>query len=199
MGAFLSIGGYNPYRLPGIIYDDIRIAGLLLRGGVTPPTMREFRDGLYQFAFAGTGVIVDEAHGAFHLPHTYKAGTVPTIHIHWAHNIAAPVGDVKWLVDVSAARDGADAFGAPVTLSAVQTAGAQYQHLTTDDDDMQLAALLASLEPDALVQARVYRDPADAQDTFEEDAFLLEIDLHLQKGQEGTIERERPYRSAGFS
>lgn len=198
MGAAVARPAYNPYKLPREkpIYDDIRLAGLLLGIGATPPDLEVFRGTVKAYAFAGTGATVEEGFFALHMPHTYLAGSVPTFHVHWGHKVAVPTGNVKWLIDVTVARDTAGTFAAPTTFSTTQDAGTQYQHLTTDDDDMALTALLAELEPDSILQCRIYRDPA--QDTFEDDAFMIEVDLHFQKGQEGTVERSRPYTSAGF-
>ena len=198
MGVVVKLGGYNPYALPGLgpVFGDIKTPGLLLRLGASPPGLKVFRGSVYGLAFSGTGV-VEEGHFAIHMPHTYKAGTCPTFHVHWSHKIASPTGNVKWLIDVTAAREGVGVYAAPVTISATQDAGAQYSHLTTDDDDMPLTALIAELEPDTVLRCRSYRDPA--QDTFASDAFMIEVDLHFEKGQEGTIERSRPYTSAGFS
>lgn len=182
------------------LYDDYLFPGLSVAKGVSAPTLTTFRGNILQNAYAGSGP-TEQAFCAFHVGHDIKAGTTPTIHVHWAHIIAVPgVAAVKWQIEVSAAKGySAGTFGAPVTLSTVQTVGAQYEHHITDDDDMPLpAAIVADLEPDMLILFRIFRDSSDPQDTFGNDAFLLYVDIHYEVGQRATKERNRPFTSTGF-
>lgn len=183
------------------LFTDYLVSGLSLRTGVggSAPTLTQFRGGIYAYAFAASGP-AEEAHFAVHILHDLRVGTTPTFHVHWSHDVLAPAGDVKWQIEYTLARGyGAGAFPDTYFASSVQTAGAQYTHHTTDDDDMPIApALAALLEPDAVLLGRVYRDSGDAQDTFASSAFLLHLDLHYEKGQIGTQERNRPFTSAGF-
>lgn len=176
------------------VFDDYLVSGLAIaRGATAPPTLTELRDGLNLYAFAGTGVTVEQGYFTLHLLHGLRPGTFPTFHVHWTHKNASPSGDVKWFIDYSIAKGyGVSTYPAPTTLSAVQTAGAQYTHHITDDDDMPLASL-TEVEPDSVLICRVYRDPADAADTFADDAFLIQVDMHYERDKMGTHERNRPF------
>ena len=191
--------------LPGPLYSDYLVPGLSLRLGATPPILANFRDGLYQYAFAGTGSQTEEAHFVIHFLHDIAVGTTPTIHIHWAHNknsetYTPNTAVIKWSVEVSLAKGySAGVYPTSIVLLTTQIVGAQYTAHITDDDDIPLTSLLAELEPDAILLGRVFRNPADIEDTFGYPAFLLHLDLHYQKGQLGTLERNRPFISAGFN
>ena len=179
-----------------ILYNDYLVPGLSTSNGASAPDLAEVRDGLYLPAYAGTGVTVEQSFFSIHILHDIHPDFTPTFHVHWTHNQATPTGNVKWMIDYSYANGYGDgAFGTPTTVSTTQAAPAQYVHQITPDDDMPFAA---SFEPDGQALCRIYRDPADAADTFEADAFLIGVDMHYRMGQIGTYERNRPFTSAGF-
>jgi len=175
------------------LFSDYLISGLDIGKGGDAPDLAEFRSGLFLNAFAGTGPTTEQGFFTLHILHDIKPGSTPTFHIHWAHNQASPSGDVKWQIDYTIAKGyGVSSYAAPTTLTTTQTAGAQYLHHITSDDDMPLAAI-TEVEPDSVLIGRIYRDPADAADTFEADAFLIQIDMHYERSVLGTTERNRPF------
>lgn len=174
-------------------FDDYLVPGLFLAKGATPPDLETFRDGLKLLTFAGTGATVEEAFFTVHILHGMKPGSSPTFHIHWAHNQAAPSGNVKWQLEYTIAKGyGAGTYGSSVTMSTVQAAPAQYVHAITDDDDMVINPI-TEIEPDTVLICRIFRDPADAADTFEADAMLIHVDMHYERSTIGTPERNRPF------
>jgi len=182
------------------VYNDymVSIHAIGAPSGNTAPTLELFRDNLYFYEFA-TGPQETEGFFMIHLEHDIKPGTDMTFHLHWSHNQATPTGNMKWNVDYTIARGyGAGTFGATTTLSTIQTAGAQYTHHITDDDDMVLPFSSGEIEPDSIVMGRVWRDSNDVQDTFNNGVFLLQVDLHYVKSRIGTRERNRPFPSGGF-
>ncbi len=195
----LPIGSPIDQTLKTPYFNDYLVPGFSLGLGASAPSLKTFRGTLKALAFAGTGGTTVEAFFVIHILHDIKQGTDMTFHAHWGHIIAVPSGNVKWQVDYSLARAyNKDVFPAVTSLSTVQEAGAQYDHHLTEDDDMTISAQ-DSIEPDSIVLGRVYRDPTDGEDTFEDDAFLLHIDLHYQGGSMGTTERNRPWESTNFA
>jgi len=188
---------YTPnVYITGDLYNDYLVPGLALGKNVSSPDLEDFRGGLEQNAFAGTGVTVEQGYFTVHILHDIKPETFPTFHIHCGHNIdsgtyTADSANVKWYLDYSICNGyGNEAFPAPTTLSTTIAMGSQYDHDITPDD----MALTETIEPDMLILGRIYRDPADAADTFGYDCFLFQVDLHYQIGQIGTTERNRPFR-----
>lgn len=182
------------YRDP--FTNDYLFPGLSLGFGASPPDLETFRGNIQQRAFVGTGALTEEAFFNIHILHDLKAATNPSFHCHWGHIIESPSGNVKWQIEVTYANGYADGtYPAPTTLSSTQAAPAQYAQQLTDDDDMVLAD---TVEPDGVALCRIFRDPADPADTFENDAFLFFVDMHYRKGQIATNERNRPFLSAGF-
>lgn len=179
------------------VFDDYLYSGTTIGKGANAPDLAELRDGLFLNAFDGSGVTTEQGFFSIHILHGFVAGSTPTFHVHWTHNAAAPSGDVKWLIDCSISKGySAGTYGAPTTASTIQTAGPQFTHHITNDDDMPLSTI--DLEPDTVIIGRLYRDPTDGDDTFEDDAFLVDIDLHYERDKIGTIERNRPYSKSGY-
>jgi len=178
------------------LYDDYIIPGISLgKTATNPPDLVELRNGIYLNAFDQT--TSEQGFFAVHLLHDLKYGTDMTWHVHWTHNNASPSGAVKWNIDYSMAKGyETDTFDAPTTITTTQTAAAQYTHHITPDD--MTVPFSASMEPDSVIIGRIYRDAGDAADTFADDAFLIQFDLHYQMAQYGTEERNRPFTSAGW-
>jgi hypothetical protein len=193
LADFSDSVGSGLWNFQDTVYGDYLTSGLAIQTtGPNPPDLEELRTGVRLFAFAGTGATVEQAFFTVHLLHDLKADTTPTFHVHWTHNTAVPTGNVVWQIDYSYARGyEVDTFPAVTSLSTTDAAAAQYIHHITADDDMPFNESTA--EPDGLILCRIYRDPAHASDTFENDAFLVGIDLHYQLGQIGTNERNRPW------
>lgn len=183
------------------VYDDYLVSGLNLVsvGGNSAPTFREFTNRIYLYSF-DNGAQIQEGHFTYHIQHDIKPNTDATIHIHWAHNNANPSGNIKWNVEYSVAKgyEFGD-FSTTNVGSTIQAAGAQYAHHITNDDDIIISGENGELEPDTIIVGRIWRDATDEGDTFEDDAFLLHLDLHYVKSRTGTTERNRPFTSGGFS
>lgn len=186
-------GYYKLLDIPSAgVYGDYLVGGFALGTGASAPTTTNFRDGLYLPAFAGTGATTEQAFFTMHILHDIKPGTDLTFHIHWTHNVASPTGNVKWQIEYSIANGYLnESYPASTTLSTTQTAGAQYGHHITTDDDMTISS--TELEPDAVIIGRVFRDPTDVADTFANPAFLIQVDAHYTLDRLGTAERNRPF------
>lgn len=187
-----SVPIYAPnLYITGNLYSDYTVSGLALGKGPSAPTLTTFRNGVDLPAFAGTGPTTEEGFFTIHILHDIKPETFPTFHVHWSHIIGAPSGDVKWNVEYTVARGyEEETYPVTTTLSTTNTAGAQYAHHITPDDDM---VMIEDIEPDMVILGRVYRDPTDVADTFANDAYLIQVDMHYQIGQIGTNQRNRPF------
>lgn len=139
----------------------------------------------------------DQGWFTLHLLHDFKADSIPTFHVHWTHDQATPTGNLVWKIDYTVARAyNAAAFdvASPTTLSTTVDASTvpQYYHHVAGElpepSDFKLSAN-DDLQVDALILGRIYRGNAGDGDTFNDDPFLLQIDMHYEKGQLGTTNR----------
>lgn len=174
-------------------WDDYLYPGLTLpHAAATSPAIKTFRGNLQALAFAGTGG-VDETFASMHILHGFRDGTVIFPHIHWSHIIAIPSGDVVWQLEYSVSKGhSGGTFPATTTVALQQTADAQYTHHLIETSTVN-AIPATNLEPDSVILFRVFRDPAHASDTFENDAFLLYFDIHVQSDGILTREKVRPF------
>lgn len=192
--------GMSPTR-----YSDYTVSGTSVRNGAVAPTFAVFNGGLYLPAFDKN--TEQSAHFTIHILHDIKKNSTPTFHIHWSHKIASgsytpDTQKVVWGVEYAIARGyGAGTFSNVRTLTATaQFAGAQYEHhMAGDDSTCQLHADdVAILEPDCVIIGRIFRKAADAADDFADDAFLIQIGMHYEIGQFGTVEKNRAFTAEGF-
>ena len=181
-GSAKTTEGWDDYLSPGFS---------LASQGASAPALTNLRDNVNLMAYLGTGTQVKQANGSIHILHDYTPGTSIHPHIHWTHNEAAPSGDVKWLFEYTLAKGHAvDAFPATTQVSLIEAAGVQYTHHVTED----LTGITSdSIEPDTLILFSISRDPADVLDTFTGDAFLLQVDLHVQVNNRYTYEKITPF------
>lgn len=182
-GTAKLISGFNDYLNSGLSLPRI---------GANAPSLTTYRDGLFQLAFDG-GVSLNETWANIHILHDYKDGTKIYPHIHWSHIVGAPSGDVKWNIEYSVSKGhSGGTFGASTTVSVTQTAGAQYTHQIAEVSEGD-AIDATNLEPDSVVQFRVYRDPTDGADTFANDAYLIYFDCHVESDRILTNEKVSPF------
>jgi hypothetical protein len=172
------------------LYDDYLVSGDQVLRGSSAPDIALFRDGIYLPAFDGAATL-EQGFFTVHVKHDVRNATNPTFHVHWSHNQATPSGNVKWFIEYTYAHGyRLQNFPASTTLSSVSAALTQYEHVITSDDDMEITT---EMMVDGQLVCRIYRDPADPQDTFAADAFLIGVDMHYQVGQWATPERNQPF------
>ena len=174
--------GWNDY-----LYSGLSLASV----GISVPTLTTFRDGLKANAFTGAGVQINEAFGSIHMLHDFVAGSTIFPHLHWGHNEASPSGNVRWGLEYSFAK-GHDlqAFPASSEIILTQAAGVQYTHQLIED---ATGISSANLEPDSILNFRLFRDPAHVDDTFTGDAFIFHVDMHVEVNNIVTNEKVSPF------
>lgn len=183
-------------------WNDL-VADVQVRGGLYQPEFKNFRDGIWAYAFSPT--TMNECYAAFHVRHDYIAGTMVYPHVHWSVNTTS-TGTVRWGVEYTLARRsdyGADgsgtntgtiAFGATQTLYLDHNIAAneQYEHHVNEAAD-GAGIPGTQLQEDALILCRFFRDAEHVNDTFPDDIFLLTVDIHYQCNSLATPLRYAPF------
>lgn len=140
-----------------------------------------------------------QAFVSFHLPHDYVMGSDLFVHIHWDHNSSTLTGgSTTWAFEYSYAK-GHDQAAFPIskTVTVLQNASlTPYQHMIAE------TALTVSggsgtqenttlIEPDGLINARVYLDSNDLTDSVTVPSpFVHFCDIHYQSTNVGTKNRD---------
>lgn len=147
--------------------------------GANTPTWATLRDGLKAWEFSATAM--NEIWlSPLHLDHTATRNTPLYLHIHWTTG-GTNTGVVRWGIEYSIAKGhNQEAFPATTTVYLEQAAsGTAYKHMIVEVPDV--SAVTASVEPDSLLLARVFRDGGHANDTCTDTAFGLMMDVHYVK------------------
>lgn len=184
----------NHVANPG--YNDYLISGTSVgtNASLNPPSIAQVGSSAFYLPQYQKD---DQGWFTLHLLHDFKADSIPSFHIHWLHDNAAPSGDLIWKIDYTVARAyNAAAFnvGSPTTLSTTVDASTvpQYYHHVAGElpepSDFKLSST-DDLQVDAVILGRIYRGNAGDGDTFNDDPFLLQIDMHYEMGQIGTNKR----------
>lgn len=166
--------GVLSFQSSGQVYKDVFIHGTSLGAGASAPDMINFfaAGGIQGRGFDGN-ITLEQLYGSFEVQHDYAEGTDVIFHVHWMPT-TNNAGNVKWFLEYSWVNaDGV--FSNPTTISVIQAAGgtAWTHKLASWDAVVGTGKLIGSV-----MAFRLYRNPADADDTYPNDAALLDIGCH---------------------
>ena len=184
-------------------WSDLVQQVIVQAGAPNAPTIQNYRDGLYFYAFAPS--TNNEVYVCFHLNHDYNPnggdegypGMVYP-HVHWSINTTS-TGVVRWGIEWTAARrddsTGTRVFGATSTLYIEHTVAAsdQYKHHVNESPTGAGIPNGGILETDALILCRFFRDATHPNDTYPDDVFLLTVDIHYPAFQSQSPNRTPPF------
>jgi len=153
--------------------------------GASQPSWSVFRDNIYAYAFSPSSM--NEAWVTFHVLHDYLRGSSIFPHVHWSPGTSTDTGTVRWGFEYQVAKGHTqEAFPASTTVYVEQASdGTQYMHNVAEVAELS-AIDGTDIEPDTIINVRVFRDGAHANDTFTGDAFVFQIDMHYQRDRNGT-------------
>lgn len=188
MKGFSSSLEYGPEdSARGSYWNDINLSGLSLgTGGATVPDLITVASTNVKIrGFVGTGVTVQEGWGSLEILHDYKEGTDIIPHIHWLPETNAS-GDIKWQLEYSW-LNGGGTFSTGTTIDVTVAAGgtAWAEKRTNFPTISGTGKTIGSR-----FLFRLFRNPADAADTFGAYAGLLDFGIHYERdtlGSRGTV------------
>jgi hypothetical protein len=157
-------------------------------GGAAPTWAAWGGTNIYTWQFAAASVDSLQV-DPFHFDHDYKIGTNVYPHIHWKPD-DTNTGVVRWGIEFTfAIGHGQAAFSTTTTTIYIEQAGSgtQYMHQIAEVADPGIT--LTGLEPDTLVQARIFRDATHANDTYTGVAHGLTVDMHYEADRPYTFSR----------
>lgn len=173
------------------LVQDVTVRG----ASANAPAFNPYRDNLYAYAF--DSAVMNECFTNFHFGHDYVPGSMVYPHVHWSPNTTA-TGVVRWGVEYTWARrhdsTGQTAFPATQTLY-IETeivGDHQYQHMVNESPDGS-GIPGSTMEVDAVIMCRFFRDGGHANDTFPDPVFLLSVDIHYQSLVKTTPLRFPPF------
>lgn len=155
------------------------------------PTLDPFRGGILAWSFPPNETT--EAHAAWHIDHDYALGTPLYFHVHWA-TASTSIGTVRWGFEYTIAKGHQQqAFPAPSFVYVEQAStGTAYMHMIAELSDAN-AIPGTGIEPDTVIQVRLFRDGTNPADTLEQPVFGLFLDLHYQADHTTTPLKVPPF------
>jgi hypothetical protein len=179
-----------PHRVTGW-RDQLGEINVRGTGSSDPAYSQVGATNFYAFLFPGTGVQLKQFWHQSHIQHDFKLGSKVYPHVHWIPATSG-TGNVVWNVSWTAAKghgQGAFDFANPTTFQIIQAApGVAYQHMIAEASEAQ-AVSISGMEPDTVICWRVWRDPADAGDTYAADVFSNFFDIHYEVDRVATVGR----------
>lgn len=155
------------------------------------PTLNPFRGGIHAWTFPPNEMT--EAHAAWHIDHDYALNTPLYFHVHWA-TASADIGTVRWGFEYTIAKGHQQqAFPVPSFVYIEQaTTGTPYMHMIAELSEAN-AISGAGIEPDTVIQVRLFRDGANVADTLNQPVFGLFLDMHYQADHTTTPNKSPPF------
>ena len=168
------------------------IAQFVVKGsGAADPSFGALFNGLEGYLFSAT--TLQRVFCDFHIDHDIARGTLIYPHVHWMPTTTG-TGVVRWGIEYSVAKGHQQ--GAPSTFPATTTvyvnqtisAASQWQHFVAE---VSLADAIPStnIEPDSVIKVRVFRDAANAADTYTGAVHAWQADLHYQVARLSTVNK----------
>jgi len=134
-------------------------------------------------AFAGTGVIVDELSGSAEIPHRYLQGSTIYPHIHWAATTAA-AGNIKFQLEYLWVNAGGTITTSTPVSNTVSSGGAAWVEMRTNLPSIGVSG--SGKNMGSRLAFRLFRNPADGDDTYEADVAVFDFGIHLESDTLGS-------------
>lgn len=167
------------------------VSELFIRDTPAAPIAQPFRGGVVLFDFVAGDM--REVYANFHVPHSWKPGTMIYPHMHFSTDNSGS-GTVRWGFEYTWARrhvsTGQTAF--PTTsviyVDQVIDANHEYTHFVTEPAEGN-GIVGTGLEVDSMILMRIFRDGGSAADTFPGSIFGITADLHIEVDRASTPNR----------
>lgn len=163
-------------------WEDLQVSGSsITRAGANDPTVRIFVGNTVIYGFSAS--TMNEVFFSVQLTHKWKEGSTIEPHIHWSP-LTSPVSsqNVVWKFEYTWAN-ATVAFPAVATLTATAATGTfGNKHLVNTFGTIDGAGKTIS----SIMMCRLYRDAANAADTYTGEAGLLSFDIHIEQDTLGS-------------
>jgi len=158
-----------------VCWNDIFLAAGSLGAGASAPDLVNVNStGIFLYAFDGSAT-TEQLFGCFEIPHNYREGSDLVPHIHWMPTTTG-TGNVKWNIDFWRVNEN-DVPSVATSISAVgTTTGTAWQSRRSDTTSILGPGVTIGNQ----VAFRLYRTPADVQDTYAADAVVMTFGIHYQ-------------------
>lgn len=167
-------------------WDDVYPSAVSVAStGTSIPTPTVYATTFIAPEFVGTGVQVKSLTMHFQIYHSYDEGTpvVPHIHLYIPNDVTG--GTIKFYADIE--WDNINDTGAEVVTTVSGTVVRTASEGISKNKILTFGSFTGTGKKiSSILSMRIYRDPADAGDTFGASVWLKSADLHIHKNTEGS-------------
>ncbi|HUV85215.1 MAG TPA: hypothetical protein VMV86_05850 [Methanosarcinales archaeon] len=167
-------------------WEDFRVAV----NNIKVPTLKNpdwtpYKGGLIlSFGAEAIEANEEEAYLLIQLPHAIKEGSTIKPHIHWTPKSNEASKIVRWGMSYSFANIGASFPNETTIYVNGETNNDTNKHLVAYFPDIELTSMLIS----GILIIKIFRNSSSASDTYTNEAYLLEFDIHIEKNTIGSRE-----------
>lgn len=187
-------GNYTAFNSDGTMtnhgdattFDDLLPNAVLTAStGPNAPSLTAFNGNLKAYEFLGTGATLKEIQVAWQTSHkiTPDSSVLPHLHLHIPDNASG--GTIKFYLEYEFASIGQTGAISTTTISGTVTraanAGIANNAILAFPEVAGIGKSISSM-----FTCRIYRDPADAADTFAASVWLKGADLHINQNTLGS-------------
>lgn len=165
------------------VYDDLLPNAVTVGGGASAPSFTTYNGNLRAYEFLGTGVTTKDLQIQWQLPHAWNEGSTVSPHIHLYVPNDASGGVIKFYFEYSWTNvNDVEAAASTISGTYTVTAAAGNRHRI-----LEIATIAGTGKTlSSIISARLYRNPADAADTFAASVWLKAADIHYLKDSHGS-------------
>lgn len=171
------------------------VAELYTRGGPSSPVPTVYKGGIYLYEFGPNDSL--EVFSNFHIPHSYKLGTMVYPHIHFVTTSNA-TGVVRWVFEYTIAKryesGSGNTFGntASIAVDFTIPLNSADKHFVCEAPDLG-GIPATNIDVDGMILMRIYREAAHVNDTFPDNVWGITADIHIEIDKAST-----PFRAPDF-
>lgn len=182
-GIKINKGGNLTLLGTATVFDDLMPNAVSVGTGGGVPAFTAYNGNLKAYEFVGAA-LTKEIHAEFQLPHAYKEGSNIEPHIHLYVPNDATGGVIKFGCEYTWVNiDGTEGATATITGTVTIAAGAGNLHKMISFGSITGTGKTIS----SILSCRIYRDPADAADTFGASVWMKAADVHHERDKIGSF------------
>lgn len=143
------------------------------------------------WGYSWSATVLQQVQIDYHVDHDIKQGSVLYPHVHF-RPLTNAAGVVRWGFEYSVSKGHGQTTGFPVTTTVYVNFNVPANSLGTHFvAEVATAGAIPStnIEPDSVIHMRVFRDAANAADTYTGAVWCWQADLHYQAQQYATLNK----------
>jgi hypothetical protein len=156
------------------LYEDLRfpVQSFRVQGSTNVPDFLMFKGNTYIYAFDDS--TMEQVFLTMQLPHSRKDDSMILPHFHFSNKDSLNNGTVRFCNEITCSNVyGVFSDNVNLCVNTYIAPTQEYTHYMSD-----MIHIENSLKASAICTIRVYRDAANVEDTFPDDIYLLEYDIH---------------------